>query len=74
MVPYNEGKNRSRLWYLLPIFFCAIGGTIAYFVIKEDDPSKAKNCLWLGIILLASYLGYYLVFSLMLEMFEFSEI
>jgi len=47
----SENKNRSGLWYLLPIFVGIIGGVIAYFVIKDDDPSKAKNCLWLGIIL-----------------------
>jgi len=43
--------SRSGLWYILPIFVGIIGGVIAYFVIKDDDPSKAKNCLWLGIIL-----------------------
>ena len=47
----SENKNRSGLWYILPIFIGIIGGVIAYFVIKDDDPSKAKNCLWLGIIL-----------------------
>jgi len=46
-------RKRSSLWFLLPIFFNVIGGTIAYFVIKEDDPKKAKNCLYLGIILAA---------------------
>ena len=30
-----------------------VGGVIAYFVIKEDDPKKAKNCLYLGLILAA---------------------
>lgn len=30
-----------------------IGGVIAYFVIKEDDPKRAKSCLYLGIILAA---------------------
>ncbi|MEO9277252.1 MAG: hypothetical protein ABI340_05695 [Nitrososphaera sp.] len=44
-------KRRSSFWFLLPIFFNVIGGVIAYFVIKEDDPGKAKNCLYLGIIL-----------------------
>ena len=71
---FDEEKNRSKLWYILPIFFSIVGGIIAYFVIREDDPSKAKNCLWLGIILFASYLAYYLVFSFMLETFEFTEI
>ena len=44
--------RRSGLWYLLPIIFGIIGGVIAYFVIKQDDPNKAKNCLYLGIVLL----------------------
>lgn len=48
-----EIRRRSSLWFLLPIFFSVIGGIIAYFVIKEDDPKKAKNCLYLGIILAA---------------------
>jgi hypothetical protein len=46
-------KQRSSLWFLLPILFSVIGGIIAYFVIKEDDPKKAKNCLYLGIVLAA---------------------
>ena len=43
--------RRSSLWFLLPIIFNIIGGIIAYFVIKDDDPKKAKNCLYLGLIL-----------------------
>ena len=46
-------KRRSSLWFLLPIIFNIVGGIIAYFIIKEDDPKKAKNCLYLGIILAA---------------------
>ena len=44
-------KIRSRAWYLVPIFFGLIGGIIAYFAIRTDDPEKAKKCLWVGIIL-----------------------
>ena len=44
-------KIRSRAWYLVPIFFGLIGGIIAYFAIRRDDPQKAKNCLCVGIIL-----------------------
>ena len=44
-------KIRSRAWYLVPIFFGLIGGIIAYFAIRRDDPQKAKKCLWVGIIL-----------------------
>ena len=46
-------KGRSSFWFLLPIIFNVIGGVIAFFVIKEDDPRKARNCLYLGIILAA---------------------
>ena len=45
-------KRRSSWWYLLPILFGIIGGVIAYFVIKQDDPIKAKNCLKIGLVLL----------------------
>ena len=48
----SDEKRRSGLWYLLPILFGIIGGVIAWFVIKEDDPIKAKDCLYLGIVLL----------------------
>ena len=44
-------KRRSNFWFLLPIFLGLIGGVIAYFVLRQDDPKKAKNCLYLGIVL-----------------------
>ena len=59
-------KRRSSAWYLLPIFLTIIGGVIAYFVIKEDDPKKAKNCLYLGIILTAVGVGFTVVSGVML--------
>ncbi|MDE1868030.1 MAG: hypothetical protein KGI08_10025, partial [Thaumarchaeota archaeon] len=43
----------SSLWFLLPILFNVIGGIVAYFVIRDDDPRKAKSCLLLGILLAA---------------------
>ena len=45
-------KRRSNAWFLLPIFFGIIGGIIAFFILRQDDPSKAKNCLYLGIALM----------------------
>ena len=45
-------KSRSNAWFLLPIFFGMIGGIIAFFVLRRDDPRKARNCLYLGIILM----------------------
>jgi len=48
----TQETRRSAWWYLLPILLGIIGGVIAYFVIKQDDPIKAKNCLKLGLVLL----------------------
>ncbi len=45
-------KQRSNAWFLLPIFFGVIGGIIAFFILRHDDPSKAKNCLYLGLVLM----------------------
>lgn len=54
-------RRRSSLWFLLPIFFGVIGGIISYFVIKEDDPKRAKSCLYLGIILAAVGIALFVV-------------
>ena len=43
-------KIRSNIWFLLPMLFGIIGGIIAFFILRQDDPRKAKNCLYLGII------------------------
>ena len=68
----RQYRERSKLWYILPAVTSIIGGIIAFFVLRNDDPAKAKNCLWLGIILSVSYLAYFVVFSIMIEMFDFS--
>ncbi len=44
-------KQKSNWWFLLPIFLGLVGGIIAYFVLRRDDPRKAKNCMYLGIVL-----------------------
>ena len=44
-------RTRSNWWFLLPIFLGVVGGLISYFVIRSDDPGKAKNTLYLGIVL-----------------------
>ena len=78
----HQINKRSNAWYLLPIvfglttvIFGIVGGIIAYFVLKNSDPKKAKNCLIIGIIfailgLLLIYLGFFnsLDFSLHLIM------
>jgi 2-hydroxy-6-oxonona-2,4-dienedioate hydrolase len=44
-------NRRSRLWYLLPIFLSIVGGVIAYFVLRGNDPITARNTLWVGVVL-----------------------
>ena len=56
-------KPRSNAGYLLPIFFGIIGGVIAFFIIRGDDPRKARNCLYLGIILM--FIG--IIFNIILS-------
>jgi len=56
-----EIRKRSSWWFLLPILFGVIGGIIAYFVIKEDDPKRARSCLYLGIILVAIWIALFVV-------------
>ena len=50
---HKARRYRSRLWFLLPLFGNVVGGLIAYFAIRHDDPDKAKNCLLVGLLLLA---------------------
>ncbi len=45
-------KQRSNAWYLLPFFFSIIGGIIGYFIIKKDDPVKAKRLIIVGLVVL----------------------
>ena len=44
-------RQRSNWWYILSIFISPIGGIIAYFAIRHDDPKKAKNCLIIGFVI-----------------------
>ena len=47
----QSNSNRSNLWFLLPIFVGIIGGIAAYLILRKDDPEKAKNCIYLALIL-----------------------
>ena len=38
---------------MLPIMMQVIGGIIAYYALRQDDPTKAKDCLLMGIVLSA---------------------
>ncbi len=63
-------KLRSNWWFLLPIFLGLIGAVIAYFVLRHDDPKKAKNCLYLGIALFAIGIMIDLIFGAQLMELE----
>lgn len=45
-------NTRSNAWFLVPIIFGLLGGIIAFFILRGDDPSKAKNCLYVGIAIM----------------------
>lgn len=61
-------RPRSNWWFLLPIFLGIIGGIIAFFVLRHDDPRKAKNCLYLGIAM--AVIGFALNLSLGAQLME----
>jgi signal peptidase len=59
-------KKRSPLWYELPLLFSIIGGVIAYYKIRKDDPKKARNCLILGslvIFVIIYWVGVQVIFG-----------
>jgi len=43
--------QRSRAWYLAPIFLGLIGGIVAWAVIRHDSPRMATNCVIIGLII-----------------------
>jgi len=53
--------KRSWVWFLLPVFVHIIGGVIAYYALKPDEPRMAKDCLYIGITLCAIQFGTLLV-------------
>ena len=57
--------RRSKWWFLLPIFLHAVGGIMAFFVLRADDARTARNCLYLGLSLTALMLGPLVVLAAM---------
>ena len=54
-------RKRSWVWFLLPVFVQVIGGIIAYYALKPDEPRMAKDCLYIGIVLSAINIGTFLL-------------
>jgi len=59
-------KKPTRWWYLVPIFFCFIGGIIAYFILKDKNRKFATKLLIIGIVMSVVWfiIGFLLVFVL----------
>lgn len=51
------GREKSAWWYLAPLLIGLIGGLVAYFLIRKDDPKKARNCLIIGFGSFVVYTG-----------------
>jgi hypothetical protein len=64
----SEPRTRSKAWYILPILMGIIGGIIAYFIVKRDDPKLGKNCLKVGIIVFVINLSIGVVIGFFSEM------
>ncbi len=60
-----KDRKRNWVWFLLPIFIQVIGGIIAYYALKPDEPRMAKDCLYIGIVLSTINFG---IFLLLLSM------
>ncbi len=54
-------RKRSWVWFLLPVFVQVIGGIIAYYSLRPDEPRMAKDCLYIGITLTALNFGAFVV-------------
>ena len=66
----NE-RVRSLWWILSPVFLHLIGGIIAYFVLRNNDPRLAKFCIQLGLLL--QFINLVLVYYLISQIPEFSQ-
>jgi len=64
-------RKRSWIWFLLPVFVQIIGGIIAYYAIRPDEPRMAKDCLYIGITLSALNFGVFLL--MMIIGFSFDQ-
>ena len=53
---HSAKRYRSRWWFILPLTLNLLGGIIAYFAIRYDDPDKAKNCLLAGLAIFVALL------------------
>jgi ribosomal protein L40E len=71
--PARAVGSTSGAWWLLPILFGWLGGLIAWAVVRDKDPGKARTMLIVGIVL--SVLGVILwTIMAMVGAFNFADI
>ena len=71
--PYNPPRPRSAWWFLLPVMLGAMGGIIAYFVVRSADPRRARDCLLLGLALCAAWFVLGLAGGVLLSVEDLTE-
>jgi len=49
----SSQKSSSVFWYLLPFVLAIIGGVITFFILRNSDSGKARNCLIMGVVITA---------------------
>ena len=67
-------KETSWAWWLLPVFLTWAGGLIAWLVLKDDNPRKAKQILIFGICWTVAQLILSIVFLIVWFVFLFAMI
>jgi len=45
-----EYRKQTIAWYALPVLIGIVGGVIAFLIIKDKDPLKARYCIIIGIV------------------------
>ena len=45
-------RPRSNAWYLVPILFGILGGIVAFLFLRKSDPQKARNCIYIGLVMM----------------------
>ena len=47
----NKKQHHETFLICISVFFTIVGGLIAYFILRKDNPKLAKICLATGVIL-----------------------
>ncbi|GEM_PF-2504125 len=47
---YYNYRDASGAWFLLPVFLGLIGGILMWLALRNEDPRKARDGLYVGIV------------------------